>query len=267
VVLVQTLQRRLEQKFLNDLIVFQELVEDDPIANSLRESILVRAKQRAYSLLDLERRLPFTENGGKEIGRYFSLIQDRNAEGVATDMEEALIHAKASVDNPNLAVIRGPILEEIIVMGNRLLASLENLPFPAAVTQLMHQLMQDLERAHNQLKTTQLGLQAEFLSYRELVRHINRALANAQKLLDALSNGRADARIHLRVNVLQRSLQLLQRHSNAAQGEASRPRQERVQLFQTLIDLYVDMAVLESRNNYGSIPLEGIRIIRESTIH
>ncbi|MAU01540.1 MAG: hypothetical protein CL608_30755 [Anaerolineaceae bacterium] len=265
VALVQTLQRQVEQKFLNDLIAFQKLVEDEPHVNSLRESILSRAKQRAYSLLDLERRLPFTENGGEEIGRYFSLIQDRNAEGVATDMEEALIHAKAYVDNPNLAVIRGPILEEIIVMGNRLLASLENLPFPPEVTRLMHQLMQNLDQALGQLKTTQQGLQAEFLSYRELVRHINRALANAQKLLDALSNSRADARIHLRVNVLQRSLQLLQRHSNAAQGEASRLRQERVRLFQMLIDLYVDMAILESRNSYHSTALEGIRLIREAT--
>jgi len=126
-----------------------------------------------------------------------------------------------------------------------------------------------LDQAHNQLTTTQQGLQAEFLSYRELVRHINRALSNAQKLLDALSNSRADARIHLRVNVLQRSLQLLQRHSNAAQGEASRPKQERVRLFQMFIDLYVDMVVLESRNSYDgtTFALEGIRLIRESTAH
>ncbi len=266
VALVQSLQRQLEQKFLNDLIVFQELAEDDPMANSLRESILARAKQRAYSLLDLERRLPFAANGGEEIGRYFSLLQDRNAEGVATDLEEALIHAKASVDNPNLAAIRGPILEEIIVMGNRLLASLDDLSFPPEVTRLMHQLMQDLQRAHNQLTTTQQSLQAEFLSFRELVRHINRALNSAQKLLDELSYSRADARIHLRVNTLKRSLQLLQRHSNAAKGEASSSSRERFQLFQMLIDLYVDVVILESRNNNNSIPLEGIRIIRESTI-
>ncbi len=267
VALVQSLQRQLDQKFLNDLIVFQELAEDDPMAKSLRESILARAKQRAYSLLDLERRLQFAANGGEEIGRYFSLLQDRNAEGVATDMEEALIHAKASVDNPNLAAIRGPILEEIIVMGNRLLASLDNLPFPPEVTRLMRQLMQDLQRAHNQLTTTQQSLQAEFLSYRELVRHVNRALNSAQKLLDELSYSRADARIHLRVSTLQRSLQLLQRHSNAAKGEASYSRRERLQLFQMLIDLYVDVVILESRNNAGSTPLEGIRIIREATIY
>jgi hypothetical protein len=265
VALVQTLQRQLEQKFLNDLIIFQGWAEDDPLINSLRASILARSKARAHSLLDLERRLPLTENGGEEIGRYFSLIQDRNAEGVATDMEEALIHAKAYVDNPNFTAIRGPILQEIIVMGNRLLASLEDLPFPPEITRLMHQLMQDLDRAHNQLTTTRQNLQAEFLSYRELVRHINRALFNAQKLLDELSYSRADARIRLRINVLQRSLQMLQHHSTTTTEETSQSRRKRLQHFQMLIDLYVDIAILESRKNYNSTALEGIRVIREAT--
>ncbi len=265
IALVQTLQQQLEQKFLNDLLAFQEWAEDDPEVNSLRASILARAKARAHSLLDLERRLSLTENGEKEIGRYFSLIQDRKAEGLATDMEEALLHAKAYVDNPNFAATRGPILTEIIVMSNRLLASLENLPFPPEITRLMHQLMQDLDRAHNQLTTTRQNLQAEFLSYRELVRHINRALLNAQKLLDELSYSRADARIRLRINVLQRSLQALQHHSTTTTAETSQSRRKRYQHFQMLIDLYVDMAILENRKNDSSTALEGIRIIGEAT--
>ena len=263
VALVQSLHWQLEQKLLNDLIAFQGLADDAPISAYLRESILARAKQRAYSLLDLERRLLVSTNGGEEIGRHFSLIQDRNAEGFATDMEQALIDAKAHVNNPNLAAARGPILEEIITMGNRLLASLENLPFPPEVTQLVHQLMHDLRRAHEQLLTVRQGLEAEFLSYRELVRHINQALSNSQKLLDTLSHSRADARIRLRIDVLRRSLQLLRRHSSLTREEATRSRHERIQLFQMLVDLYVDMAILEGRNNNKSVALEGIRIVRE----
>jgi hypothetical protein len=266
VALIQTLHWQLEQKLLNDLIAFQGLAEDEPISAYLRESILARAKQRAYSLLDLERRLPFATNGGKEIGRFFSLIQDRNAEGFAIDMELALINAKAHIDNPNLAPARGPILEEIITVGNRLMASLENLPFPPEITQLMHQLMHNLRRAHEQLISVRQGLEAEFISYRELVRHVNLALNNSQKLLDELSNSRADARIRLRINVLQRGLKLLRRHSSLTREEASRSRHERIQLFQMLVDLYVDMVILEGRNNNKSAALEGIRIIRESTI-
>jgi chromosome segregation ATPase len=152
-------------------------------------------------------------------------------------------------------------------MGNRLLASLEDLPFPPEITRLMHQLMQDLDRAHNQLTTTRQNLQAEFLSYRELVRHINRALFNAQKLLDELSYSRADARIRLRINVLQRSLQMLQHHSTTITEETSQSRRKRLQHFQMLIDLYVDIAILESRKNYNSTALEGIRVIREAAIH
>jgi hypothetical protein len=34
-----------------------------------------------------------------------------------------------------------------------------------------------------------------------------------------------------------------------------------------LIDLYVDMVILEGRNDNKNIALEGIRIIRESTTH
>ena len=264
VALVQSLQWQLEQKILNDLIAFQGLREDDPAAISLRESILVRAKQRAFSLLDLERRLPFTTNDMEEIGRFFNLIQDRNAEGFATDMEVALIDAKAHVNNPNLAANRVPILEEIITMGNRLLASLDSQPFSSEITQLMHQLMHNLRRAREQLVTREQGFEAEFLSQRELVRHINQAVSNVQKLLDELSHSRTDARIRLRFNVLQRSLQLVKQHSNLQSPEASRPRRERLQLFQMFIDLYVDMAILEGRNTNKSVALEGIRIVREA---
>jgi hypothetical protein len=265
IALIQALHWQLEQKLFNDLIAFQGLKEDEPVTNYLCETILARAKQRAYSLLDLDRRLPLTTNGGKEISRHFSLIQDRDAEGFATDLELALINAKTHVNNPNLAIARAPILEEIITMGNRLLASLDNLPFPPEITHLMHQLMHDLRRAREQLVTVGQGMEAEFLSYRELVRHINQALNNTQKLLDALSRSRADARIHLRIDVLRRSLQLLRRHSSLTREEATRSRHERIQLLQMLVDLYVDMVILEGRSNHNSVSLEGIRIIREST--
>lgn len=104
------------------------------------------------------------------------------------------------------------------------------------------------------------------MSHRELVRYINSALNSAQTLLDELNYGRTDARIRLRVNVLHRSLKLLQAHSQPTAPEATRPRLERLKILQLLVDLYVDMAILENRSSNKMLALEGIRIIRETAV-
>lgn len=116
------MQRQLQQKLLNDLLAFQNVDEADEGTRRLQKIILEQAKRRAYSLLDLDRRLPFAENGGEEIGRFFSLIQDRNTEGTATDLEQALFLAKTAIDNPGSSFDEGALLEEIITMSHRLLA-------------------------------------------------------------------------------------------------------------------------------------------------
>lgn len=266
VALIQALQRQIEQRLLNDRLILPELDESNPTSSRLRQIILAQAKKRAYSLLDLDRRLPFSQENGTEISGAFSLIQDRDSEGFATDMEHALIAARAHVDNPNLAYARGPILEEIITMGNRLIVSLENLPFPPEITRLMRQLMRDLGRAKEQLVIGRHSLQSEFLSHRELVRHINSALNSAQVLLNELSSSRDSARVRLRVNALHRSLQLLHTYSENNQESASRSRRQLLHLLNVLIDLYVDMAILESRANNQALPLEGIRLVRETAV-
>ncbi|MCP4417203.1 MAG: NACHT domain-containing protein, partial [Chloroflexi bacterium] len=259
VALVQALQRQIENRLLNDRLIMPQFGENDD-ATRLRTIILKRAKDRAYSLLDLERRLPFSGDKLAEIGRFFGRVQDRNAEGFATDMERSLINANAHIKNPNLTYARGTILEEIVEMGNQLLTSLDNLSFPQEITKLIRQLMRDLGRAREQITTAQQSLQSEFHSHRELVRHLNNALGIAQKLLDKLSRSRTDARVHLRINALRHGLELLRHHSESAAGK-----QKNLRLLTVLVDLYVDMAILESRSNNQMITLEGIRIIREST--
>jgi GTPase SAR1 family protein len=257
--LVQALQRQIENRLLNDRLIMPQFGENDD-ATRLRTIILKRAKDRAYSLLDLERRLPLSGDNWAEIGRFYGRIQDRNAEGFATDMERSLINANAHIKNPNLAYARGPILEEIVEMGNQLLTSLNDLPFPQEITKLMRQLLRDLGRAREQLTTAQQSMQSEFFSHRELVRHLNNALGIVQHLLDKLSRSRTDARVHLRINALRYSLELLRFHSESSTGK-----QKTLRLLMVLVDLYVDMAILESRSNNQMITLEGIRIIREST--
>ncbi|WP_420645184.1 NACHT domain-containing protein [Candidatus Leptofilum sp.] len=261
--LVEKLQRQLKQKLLNDLMAFQDISETDAEARRLQKVILEQAKRRAYSLLDLERRLPLAERSNEEISRYFSLVQDRNTEGIAIDMENAILTAKASTDTPTPNIAEIPTLDEIIAMGRRLLATLENLHFPDRVHQLLRQLMHDLSRARDQMSTNRQNMQVAFLSHRELVRHINRALLSAQNLLDELSYSRTDARIRLRVHVLHHSLTLLQSHTQQNDTEKSRPKRERLRVLQTLVDLYVDLAILESRASQKLQALEGIRIIRE----
>ncbi|WP_420630073.1 NACHT domain-containing protein [Candidatus Leptofilum sp.] len=261
--LVENLQRQLKQKLLNDLFAFQEISETDEEAKRLQKFILEQAKRRAYSLLDLERRLPLTKKSGEEISRYFSLIQDRLTEGMAIDMEQAILTAKATTDSPITNITEGPILDEILIMGKRLMTTLNSLPFPDRVHQLLRQLLLDLSRARDQMTTSRQSLQAEFLSHRELVRHINSALISAQNLLDELSYSRTDARIRLRVHVLHRSLTLLQHHSQQNDTEKSRPKRKRLRILQALVDLYVDLAILESRASEKLLALEGIRIVRE----
>ncbi|MCB8929135.1 MAG: NACHT domain-containing protein [Ardenticatenaceae bacterium] len=261
--LVETLQRKLKEKLLNDLLAFRNITENDEEVKQLQTVILQHAKQRAFSLLDLERRLPFAENGGEEIGRYFSRVQDRTTEGMATEIEQGLITAKAYVDHPNLVFAKSPLLEEIIEMSNRLLQSLDNLVFPDKMAKLMHQLMRDLGRAR---EIAQHNRQSEFLSHRELVRHINSAFATSQILLDELVRCRLDARFRLRMSALRHSLGLLQRHSNRPVDESTRPRLDRLKILQVMVDLYVDMAILESRDGNKTEATEGIRIIREAAL-
>lgn len=260
VALVQALQHQIENRLLNDRLIMPQFGED-ATATRLRTIILKRARERAYTLLDLERRLPLSKDILADIGRFYGRIQDRNTEGFATDMERSLIEATAYVKNPNLAYARGPILEEIVEMGNQLLTSLNDLPFPQEITQLMRHLMRDLGRAREHLSTVRQSMQSEFQSHRELVRHLSNALGTAQNLLDKLSRSRSDARVRLRINALRRSLELLRLHSDPTAGK-----QQNLRLLTALVDLYVDMAILESRTNNQMISLEGIRIIRESTL-
>ncbi|VAW34952.1 hypothetical protein MNBD_CHLOROFLEXI01-598, partial [hydrothermal vent metagenome] len=173
-----------------------------------------------------------------------------------------LIAANAYVRNPNLAHEQGPILKEIVGMGNQLLTSLNDLPFPKETIKLMRQLMRDLSRAGEHLSAARQSMQSEFQSHRELVRHLNKALGTAQTLLDQLSRSRINARVRLRINALRHSLELLRLLSNPS---TTGKRQNLRRLF-ALVDLYVDMAILESRTTNQMVSLEGIRIIRESTL-
>ena len=179
-------------------------------------------------------------------------------------MEQALLTAKAHIDNPNMAYARGPILEEIIKMGKELLTTLDNKSFSAEITQLMRQLMRDLGRARDRLITVQHSMQSEFLSHRELVRHIHNALSSAQRLLDEVSRSRSDARLRLRIHALLHSLQLLNSQAKPSDDEKPHTRRLRLELLTILVDLYLDMIILECRANNQFTAVEGIRIIRET---
>lgn len=261
---MQTRHWQIEQRLHNERLILPEFDENDPVTKRLRDIILRRAKDRAYSLLNLERRLPALTENQIEINTLFSLVQERNAEGFATDMEQALITAKAHIDNPNMAYARGPILEEIIKMGKELLTTLDNKSFSAEITQLMRQLMRDLGRARDRLITVQHSMQSEFLSHRELVRHIHNALSSAQRLLDEVSRSRSDARLRLRIHALLHSLQLLNSQAKPSDDEKPHTRRLRLELLTILVDLYLDMIILECRANNQFTAVEGIRIIRET---
>ncbi|MBK8905407.1 MAG: NACHT domain-containing protein [Anaerolineaceae bacterium] len=262
VVLIQSLQWQIEHKLLDDWLFLPELDVDHPASERLRQIVLEQARRRAYSLLDLDRRLPFSADDGAEIGRFFSLVQDRTAEGLATEMEHALLTTKAHIDNPTQAARQQPLLEEIISLASQLTASLERLPFAEEFTGSMQQLMRVLGRAREQLDPLQPSMQSEFVSHRELVRHLNMALHAGQVLLNDLSNKRSYARDRLRIQALHHSLTLLQNHS----GQVSTSRRQVLELLQILVDLYVDMAILDGRSSKPNrIPaLEGIRIVREA---
>ncbi|VAW33515.1 hypothetical protein MNBD_CHLOROFLEXI01-973, partial [hydrothermal vent metagenome] len=96
VALIQALQHQIENRLLNDRLIMPQFGEDAD-ATRLRTIILQRAKDRAYTLLDLERRLPLSKDILADISGFYGRIQDRNAEGFATDMEHALIAANAYV--------------------------------------------------------------------------------------------------------------------------------------------------------------------------
>lgn len=266
VVLIQSLQWQIEHKLLDDWLYLPELDMSHPASQRLRQIVLERAKRRAYSLLDLDRRLSLNTDAGVEIGRFFSLVQDRTAEGLATEMEQALLTTKAHIDNPTQSARQKPLLEEIISLANQLTGSLEGLPFAEEFTGSMRQLMHALARAKEQLDPSHHTMQSEFVSHRELVRHLNAALHTGQTLLNELSNKRSYARDRLRIQALHHSLTLLQNHSGKAPGAAARSRRQVLELLQILVDLYVDMAILDGRSPQpNSIPaLEGIRIVREA---
>ncbi len=266
VILIQSLQWQIEHKLLDDWLILPELDMNHPASQRLRQIILERAQRRAYSLLDLDRRLPFSADDGVEIGRFFNLVQDRTAEGLATEMEHALLMTKAHVDNPTQSTRQQPLLEEIISLANQLTASLEGLPFAEEFVGSMQQLITALARAREQLDPSQQSMQSEFVAHRELVRHLNTALRVGQFLLNALSSKRRYARDRLRIQALHHSLTLVQNHSGRASDAAARSRRQVLELLQILVDLYVDMAILDGRSSQPNrIPaLEGIRIVREA---
>lgn len=262
VVLIQSLQWQIEHKLLDDWLILPELYVNHPASQRLRQIVLERAKRRAYSLLDLDRRLSFSTDSGAEIGRFFSLVQNRIAEGLAAELENALLITKTHVDNPTRASQQNTLLEEIVGLANQLTATLEELPFSEEFSGSIQQLMAALGRAKEQVSIAQHSMQSQFVSHRELVRHLNLALHAGQLLLKELSKKRSYARDRLRIQALHYSLSLLQNHSSKMPNS----RRELLELLQILVDLYVDMAILDGRSpKANSIPaLEGIRIVREA---
>lgn len=262
VVLIQSLQWQIEHKLLDDWLFLPELNMSQSASQRLRQIILERAKRRAYSLLDLDRRLSFSADSGAEIGRFFSLVQNRTAEGLATELEHVLLSTKAHMDNPARAIQQNPLWEQIIGLANQLTTTLEELPFSEEFTGSMQQLTVALDRAKEQVSKSQQNMQSAFVSHRELVRHLNLALQAGQMLLRYLSKKRSYARDRLRIQALHHSLSLLQNHSSQAQNS----RRQILELLQILVDLYVDMAILDGRSaRQNRIPaLEGIRIVREA---
>ena len=228
-----------------------------PHIKQIGKIFLNRALQRQFVLKDLARDLSQELADFDELLTDLAQSQDRSLTDMATDLDIALTQAIEVVNDPDLMAARQVDLETIIELTQILRKDLNKAKGFEIPENMMTELFRTVERA----KT--LSSNRNSVMYQELDRALNHALMVERELGRVLNREMVNSRHRLSANVLKRMGEVftqVERQKGSAEPTAVSDTYKRQ--FTTLLDLYIDLALLEERIS-GQLPAyESIRVVR-----
>ena len=257
------LSAALDHRLAEDRMLDTEFGRNDEIFQRIRRLVQSRAQNRGFALMDLERSLSLPPEDNPEIGRLFAQMGNRAAPSQAITLQQTLAQAVRRVQKLPAAPAAPLDTNQIIFQAQllkQILTQTPDTPIPAAA---LENILRDLARARD-LAHHQGGIyRTDLLIQRELLRNLNRALAQAQQIADRLVKMNRDARIRLRALALRQIINRIHQLKELPASSDDQTRRRHLQALTTYIDLYIDAAILEARRQNQAPPLEGIKLVKE----
>ena len=250
------LGHQLQERLLVDWDLHHRLDYGEETVKRACQLILSRARQRGFTLLDLERE--FTR--APELAAARARVLDRYTPTVAYDLDKAIESLLIQLRRLQLQSTRDLQLDEVMAKADTFIEAMAKVEGLAttrdkgAARELVKQLRYTLDHAQS------LAQNRELVVYQELTRALMLALKHVRELVIILERAVMRARIRVRTTPLLHIVDLLSRLDHE-QDERN------LRLIRYALDdygdFYLDFALLEERR-LGQMPaLEGIRLVKE----
>ena len=244
------LSRRLEDDWSLNSPNWHQSVYDQT-----KKLISTTAEKRQYQLLDIERDLSKKLANHPQIMQDLKRIRNRTASDVALELDRSLEEAITIVNDPDLSAVRNIELAHVLELAKALhidLSKAEDLNLPRGITQ---EILRSIDYANGMAATQELVM------YQELDRALNNALRLTRDLSTLVHRAYARARTRLRASLLAILGEMLDKRMRR-KATGMKHTGQSTTLILTLIDLYVDMALIEERMLHHLPAYEGLRLVR-----
>ena len=218
--------------------------------------ILSRARQRGYTLLDLEREFP----RAPELAAARERVLDRRTRPIANDLDKAIERVLTQLQRLQLQRISDLQLDDVMAYAEIFIHTMYELEGLATARdkETVHEALQQLQMALDH--AVKLAQNRQMAVYQELTRALMMALKYVRGIVVILDRAVTRARTRVRTAPLLHIVDLLfQMEQNPDEGTSRRIRYA----LDDYIDFYLDFAILEERRSSQLPALEGIRLVRE----
>lgn len=252
------LGQQLRERLMNDWELHHRTDYGQETIDRACQLILSRARQRGFTLLDLERE--FTR--APELAAARTRVLDRYTSAVVNDLDKAIEQILIQLRRLQLQSTRDLQLDELMLTAQAFIEAMNRVEGLAtkrdkeSVQELLKQLKQALEHAQS------LAQNREMVIYQELTRALMLALKHVREIAIILDRAIARARTRVRTTPLLHIVDLLSRLDHE-QDERNLRRIHYA--LDDYTDFYLDFALLEERRTSQMPALEGIRLVRERT--
>lgn len=227
-----------------------------PYIKQFGKIFLNRSHSRQYVMRDVGRDVSDELANYPNLLTDFKQLRNRGISDMATDLDRALTHAVSVVNDPDLMAARQVdlvTLLDLIKVFRQDIAKTKGLNIPK---NMLDELYRTVDRAKD------LSANKNSVMFQALDRALNHALMIVRELNSVINREVTHARRRLSANVLEHASKLYQEMERQRSGANTAVSDQSKRNLATLLDLYVDLALLEERMQ-GHIPaFEGIRVVR-----
>ena len=254
--LQKQLGRMLGERLTADWDLHHGTEHSAAVVERAHQLILDRARQRGYTLLNLEREF----SRAPELAAARTRVLDRTTYPIATTLDKAIERVLGQLQRLQLQRTSDLLLDDVMVAAETFISTMKGVEGLATARDkdnlhdALHQLRLALDHAQK------LAQNREMTVYQELTRALMMALKYVRGIVVILDRAVTRARTRVRATPLLHIADLLSQMEQDPDGSMGR----RIRYaLDDYTDFYLDFALLEERRT-GQMPaLEGIRLVRE----